>query len=320
MSSQSIREDLLARFASVPGADDAFIDQCVNLCITYNLSGESLYYKWESLHFSASSRSVIAVTAGTLDTLRAQLKRELTNAQLKAAETAKVKSKLDGVLGMGSGTGLLGSRFKAKAHVGLVNARPEGTGVTDAFMSAGGQETARTRRVVFEGPTVDEASKKRREFRYMYEKISERSEVLDDRLDEIGELVREHYGIPELSDPSASTDHDVVVVGRITLDSDASSTVKLNESSLCLESSRMMGSGSRIPLKFDTNVVMRGGPKGQSSIGMFPGAIVAFKGRNGGVGWFSVSEILTVRALSIGSSNFLLMCVFLAATISSETA
>ncbi len=58
----------------------------------------------------------------------------------------------------------------------------------------------------------------------MYEKISERSGgkynlwrdwqlanlmpqiVLDDRIDELADLVRQHYGLAELGDPSTSTD------------------------------------------------------------------------------------------------------------------
>lgn len=31
------------------------------------------------------------------------------------------------------------------------------------------------------------------------------SPALDDRIDEFGELIREHYNIPELGDPSSST-------------------------------------------------------------------------------------------------------------------
>lgn len=40
----------------------------------------------------------------------------------------------------------------------------------------------------------------------MYEKVSERSEVLDDRIDEFAEIIREHYKIPELGDPAAATE------------------------------------------------------------------------------------------------------------------
>ena len=96
---------------------------------------------------------------------------------------------------------------------------------------------------------------------------------------------------------SLISQEDVVVIGRITLDAESSSSgsVKLNEASLCLESSRMMGSGARVPLKFDSNVKLRASVKGLGSVGLFPGAIVALKGKNGGAGWFSASEILTVR-------------------------
>jgi DNA polymerase alpha subunit B len=70
--------------------------------------------------------------------------------------------------------------------------------------------------------------------------------------------------------------------------------VKLNEASVILESSRMMGSGTRIPIKFDPEIKVRGGLKGIGGVGLFPGAIVALKGKNGGGGWFYVEEILAV--------------------------
>ncbi len=56
-----------------------------------------------------------------------------------------------------------------------------------------------------------------------------------------------------------------------------------------------MGSGVRVPLRFAPNFKVRGGPKGQANVSLFPGAIVALKGRNGGGGWFSVNEVLSVR-------------------------
>lgn len=91
---------------------------------------------------------------------------------------------------------------------------------------------------------------------------------------------------------------DIVVVGRITLDADSSAetSVRLNEASLTLESSRAMGSGARIRLRFDTNVRMKGMKRGIGGLGVFPGAIVALRGRNGGGGSFTVTEVLSVRA------------------------
>jgi len=79
-----------------------------------------------------------------------------------------------------------------------------------------------------------------------------------------------------------------VVVGRICCDEDA----KLNEASLVLETSRLMGAGARTPLKINPDVTINGD---MSVYPLFPGAIVALKGRNETGEWFQVSGILTVR-------------------------
>lgn len=57
----------------------------------------------------------------------------------------------------------------------------------------------------------------------------------------------------------------------------------------------MFASGARVPLRFDASLKIRGGARGAGGIGLFPGALVALTGKNGGGGWFSVSEILVVR-------------------------
>ena len=86
------------------------------------------------------------------------------------------------------------------------------------------------------------------------------------------------------------------VVGRIVFDADSTATtgIKLNEAALTLESSRSMGAGVRVPLKFDPSVRLRGAKKGIGGVGLFPGAILALRGRNGGGGWFTVTEVLPV--------------------------
>ena len=85
----------------------------------------------------------------------------------------------------------------------------------------------------------------------------------------------------------------MIVVGRIVASSEIEPTSgpsKLDEASIALESSRMMGSGVRVPLRFNTPLKIHG----SSRVGFFPGAIVALRGRNGGGGWFLVSEVLSV--------------------------
>lgn len=80
------------------------------------------------------------------------------------------------------------------------------------------------------------------------------------------------------------------------MDSESASaeSAKLNEASLTLESSRTTASGVRVPLKFDPGVQIRQAVRGTGGLGFFPGAIVALRGKNGGGGWFYVTEILSV--------------------------
>lgn len=61
-----------------------------------------------------------------------------------------------------------------------------------------------------------------------------------------------------------------------------------------LESSRMLSGGARIALKFDPALVIRNNIRGARGLGLFPGSIVALKGRNGGGGYFLVKELLAV--------------------------
>ncbi|OJA07789.1 hypothetical protein AZE42_06739 [Rhizopogon vesiculosus] len=130
----------------------------------------------------------------------------------------------------------------------------------------------------------------------MYETLGERSETLDAQLDGFGELVLKHYrDIGQLGHPGVFSEEPCVVVGRIVLDAEASGPgVKLNEQSLILEGSRAHGDGLRVRLQLAPDLKIRGGYKGLGGVGLFPGAVVALKGRNGGGGYFIASEILAV--------------------------
>ncbi len=139
--------------------------------------------------------------------------------------------------------------------------------------------------------------------------------VLDTQIENFRTLIEQHYGIELNSDPASITDvritcisylilyvlqEEVVVVGRITQDTEQSTSSKLDESTLLIDTARSMGSGKHmVPIRFDQSVKIRGGAKGSGGLGVFPGALVALKGKNGGGGWFTVTEVLVVRFLSI---------------------
>ncbi|KAG6840795.1 hypothetical protein C0991_004267 [Blastosporella zonata] len=141
--------------------------------------------------------------------------------------------------------------------------------------------------VVFRGPAMDPSSRKSRSYRYMYEGMLERSDALDERIEQFAGMIKTHYNVTDLGDPTSTSDEDITAIGRIVHDSDVSNPVlpKLTEASIALEVSRGMG-GSRVALRFDPLLTIRGGAQGAGGTGLFPGAIVALKGKNGGGGWF----------------------------------
>ena len=124
-------------------------------------------------------------------------------------------------------------------------------------------------------------------YRTMAMKLSEASEVLDDRIDEFRELVKESMGLDDsaFGNPTYQSPSEIIAVGRIASDS---SEGRLNAATLVLEGSRRYGSGRRVPLKVE----------GLSSYNFYPGQIVALRGTNASGDSFVVSEVLSLPLLN----------------------
>lgn len=129
-------------------------------------------------------------------------------------------------------------------------------------------------------------------YKSMAMQLSSASEILDDRIDSFMELIQEHHKLSDsaFGNPAAQSSSEVVAVGRIACDQPDG---KLNAASLTLETSRRMGAGIRIPLRF------------QDAIGydLFPGKIAAFRGTNVSGEYFSVSEVLALPLLPPAAST-----------------
>ncbi|GAA5927523.1 DNA-directed DNA polymerase alpha subunit POL12 [Sporobolomyces koalae] len=126
-------------------------------------------------------------------------------------------------------------------------------------------------------------------YRIAYERAMERSEVLDTLIDEAAQIFREYYGIDEFQDPGVQSQDDIIAIGRLCAESD---TAKMTENASYLESSRTLGSGHRVLLKFEPDCKTRYAPPGGGGMGLFPGCMVALKGINGGGKLFAVKEIM----------------------------
>lgn len=124
-------------------------------------------------------------------------------------------------------------------------------------------------------------------YRTMAMKLSEASEVLDDRIDEFRDLLRDTTGLDEsaFGNPNYPSPSEIIAVGRIASDT---SEGKLNTASLVLEGSRRHGSGRRVPLNVE----------GLLSYDFFPGQIVALRGTNASGDSFVVSEVMSLPLLN----------------------
>ena len=147
-------------------------------------------------------------------------------------------------------------------------------------------------------------------YRYMFERPGIKGQALDEGLEDITKAVMETYNIhrEDIADPSVTAQESVYVVGRMSPLLTREDKIPKLTDGMVIEASRAIGSGSRTPLRFSSKVIMRGLPTTSGGklmhtggngrqIGLFPGMIAGFKGRNGGGDGFVVEEILLPPAL-----------------------
>lgn len=103
-------------------------------------------------------------------------------------------------------------------------------------------------------------------FKYMFQKILDKSQVLNDYIDKMASLLKKAHKIEEFASISSMHQEDVTVVGRVGCDTNG----KLNASSLILRESGSSSSGHSVSL----NVAE------VNQYSLFPGQVVAVRGKN----------------------------------------
>ncbi|KAL5614552.1 hypothetical protein BROUX41_004655 [Berkeleyomyces rouxiae] len=123
-------------------------------------------------------------------------------------------------------------------------------------------------------------------------KLSEASEILDDRIDDFMIAISEHHALDMsvFGNPASQSTSEIVAVGRIANDS---SEGRLNAASVVLETSRRMGNGLRVPLSLKK---LRG-------FSFFPGQIIAARGTNTSGTEFVVNQMLDIPLLPNAAST-----------------
>ncbi|KXL44844.1 hypothetical protein M433DRAFT_108778 [Acidomyces richmondensis BFW] len=129
-------------------------------------------------------------------------------------------------------------------------------------------------------------------FKTMAMKLSEASEILDDRIDSFTDLLQQHHKLPDsaFGNPAAQSTAEIVAVGRIACDQPNG---RMNAESVVIETSRRMGAGLRVRLKFQPGV----------GYDLFPGKIVGLQGTNVSGEYFAVTEILEIPILGPPAST-----------------
>ncbi|GJJ15685.1 hypothetical protein Clacol_009963 [Clathrus columnatus] len=269
MNASQIRQTLAAAFEISITENSDIIEACYKICVDYNFKPDDLLFEWQALNFNANQtvrgleRSLTSITLDGAKELRNHV------AKLIAQKNEQRKS----MRGRGRGRAL---NFSTGTRVNNNTA-------VSASQPAAPLATSRKSRLQNASPSV--------QFNGPSEKETNQRAFLDDRIDEFAQLLRERYGIEEFEDPSSLTDGLMTVIGRICVDAEVDpSSSKLSATTLMLEASRMIGSGKRVPLRFTSDLRINNGTSYKS---LFPGEIVAFRGKNGGGGVFLVEEILS---------------------------
>jgi len=137
-------------------------------------------------------------------------------------------------------------------------------------------------------------------YRYMFSKLEDIGEIMNDKIDEISELIRERNDIEYFNPPQLESSEEIITAGRLStdvLDLMDSINTKINDRSYILEASQKTGSGSRIRLNF-SKLANEG-----KEYTIFPGQIIGVKGTNPTGKCIDITEIIEPPPLPIPASS-----------------
>ncbi|RDA92372.1 hypothetical protein CP533_4401 [Ophiocordyceps camponoti-saundersi (nom. inval.)] len=309
--------ELSARFAPGGKLDADVTAELRSIMRLYELSVQDTLFKWESFCLRRE-HDANDVSLPLVRDLKGSIQRERSeslalsmkekaveprNTRAGAAASALVMDLLGGVM-----PGTPGARAKRKLDSSPMTAGEHASSssfadraksgeiieVLNGHLSAAKAPTTTTTTTTYPETRIKltaASDQKKMGYKPLAMKLSETSEILDDRIDDWAELVREHHGLDEseFGNAAAQGTTEIVAVGRIASDAvtDEGTGGRLNAASLVLETSRRTGMGFRVPLNLDS----------LSRWSFFPGQVVALRGSNASGSDFVVKEVLEAPLL-----------------------
>ncbi|KDN64977.1 putative DNA polymerase alpha/epsilon subunit B [Colletotrichum sublineola] len=309
--------------------EDDVLSELQSIMRLHELSAEDLFYKWESfcikMDMDAMNPDIVHVRNFKKDIQDALEKSNRQQTHIKtekrshgtprAGRGGDVFGMLDGLVPSTPGPGKLNkpSSVRKKANetptmsrvkAEIPSSSPDYKGPSSFNDRQNAGETIEVLNDHLEAPEppicpysepriklTAASDQKKLAYKPLAMKLSEASEILDDRIDEFMHIVQEHHKLDfsEFGNAANQSTTEVIAVGRIASDAPEG---KLNAASLVLEMSRRTGGGLRVPLN------MR-----NKSYSFFPGQIVALKGINTSGNEFAVEEVLEVPLLPNAAST-----------------
>ncbi|KAF9417017.1 DNA-directed DNA polymerase alpha subunit pol12 [Entomortierella beljakovae] len=319
MSTRENKENELVRiFGSTLSGNSSALRECVNLLQIYRIEPETLHTKWEAYILSrvnaAADDDDGSMTPTHLEGFKNSLRRSLeqqsqqqqirrnqaTPSSLATFKGAKVRQ-----TGSASKFNSGGSNFGHFEDISG-NVEPSMTSPSRPTLPS---QFAQRKKISETEESLNSHLGLRTEplnsngnyrndiglvvgvkpYRYMFEKILEKAEALDDRIDIFAELYKKSHPETVFGNPSFRSQTIITVIGRICSDANEG---KSNERSLVLETSRSFG-GNRVII--DLSEV--------PGFSFFPGQIVVLSGINGGGPSFAVTHVHELPPLPMAGAK-----------------
>ncbi|KAF9585087.1 DNA-directed DNA polymerase alpha subunit pol12 [Lunasporangiospora selenospora] len=295
--------------------------ECLNLLRIYRIEPETLHSKWEAFIMNRTSSAADAADDGTtmstvnLEGFKAHLRRTLEqqalqhqNQQHQAShmtsgayampKKAAIKNRYHGGGSAGSSSRVnhdmdldpynefsspSSKLFALRKNVNEIEETLNGHLPQRSHPSTAGNGSSEYQHSINLVVPV-------KPYRYMFEKLSEKGEALDEKIDMFASLYKESYPETEFQNPSQPSQNVITVIGRICSDANEG---KSNEHSLVLETSRRLGGGARIRL--DVTEL--------SSLNFFPGQIAVLDGINVNGSTFVATKIHKLPVQSMAGAS-----------------
>ncbi|KAF9365039.1 DNA-directed DNA polymerase alpha subunit pol12 [Mortierella sp. NVP85] len=314
MATQENKERaLLNAFGQTLSNNPTALRECMNLLKLYNLDAETLYSKWEAYIINKDEDSMTQVH---LEEFKNYLRRILEQAQQRTlqAQITSNKANIRRQHGSGIPTSMNfvadrdhSSDFGSSAGTSafkLPSTQPSAASKQFALrkgVGAMGEEDSLNKELSLheETPAQEQRGQHTAEdlvnlelndYRYMFEKITEKGEALNDRIEDFARMYKQSFPDTNFSNPSDPSQAIVTVIGRICSDANEG---KANERSLVLETSREKGGRSRVRLDL-TEV---------TEFSFFPGQIVVLSGINAHGMVFAVTRVHELPLLPMANSS-----------------